>query len=166
LAAQPRVRPLLVLAMDKFIPFVIIPFIGWGVWQYLRKKNDLSPLKKRTFTWAIVFFSLTELGRSFYRPFIYENKIDDYFFADTIGNSFGTITAIFMILTLTGSGTYNDWKIIGIIVFGLIGYEFVNLTKFDINDLIATLIFGTLSIFVYTQILRKYGKSSVAEEDI
>jgi hypothetical protein len=147
--------------MDKYIPFILLPIIGWGVWRHLQKKNDLTPLKKRTFTLAVVFWSLTELVRSFYRPYIYENKINDYFFADTVGNSFGTITAIFMILTLAGSGTSKDWKIVGIIILGLVGYEFLNLTNFDINDLMATLIFGTISMLVYKQILRKYGKSSI-----
>jgi len=96
--------------MDRYIPFILIPFMTWGVWKYLKKKNELSPLKIRTFYIGIIFFFLTELVRSFYRPYIYEHKIQDFYFADTIGNSFGTITAIFMILTLSGSGTKSDWK--------------------------------------------------------
>jgi hypothetical protein len=145
-----------------YIPFVLIPFIGWGVWRSLKKKNNLTPLKKRTFTWAIVAFFMTEMGRSFYRPFIYANDIDDYVIADTIGNSFGTVTAIFMILTLSGSGTSRDWRIVGIILLGLIGYECLNLLgdrPFDLNDVVATLVFGAISALVYARLLKHYGHS-------
>ena len=148
--------------MADYVPFVLIPFIGWGVWRFLKKKNDLTPLKKRTFTWAIVAYFLTEMGRSFYRPFIYSNNIDDCGIADTIGNSLGTVTAIFMILTLSGSGTSRDSRIVGIIILGLVGYEFLNLLgthRFDSSDVIATLVFGAFSALVYARLLKQYGHS-------
>lgn len=82
--------------------------------------------------------------------------------ADTIGNSFGTITAIFMILTMAGRGSHWDWRLVGIVIAGLIGYEVLNLTghhAFDVNDVIATLIFGGLSVLIYAWTLSKYGRS-------
>ena len=104
-------------------------------------------------------YAVTELGRSFYRPYIYANKIDDYFIADTIGNSFGTMTAIFIILTLSGKGTKKDWNIVVMIIAGLLFYELLNLTgktAIDINDMIATVIFGTLSALIYNFLLKKF----------
>jgi len=149
--------------MDNYIPFILIPFIYWGVLYYLKKKDNLTPLKKITLFIGIAAFSITELGRSFYRPYIYANKIDDYFIADTIGNSFGTITAIFMILTLSGKGTKKDWSIVFIIIAGLLVYELLNLsgkTSVDINDLIATIVFGIISVLIYYFLLRKYGENN------
>ena len=108
--------------------------------------------------------NITELGRSFYRPYIYANKIDDYFIADTIGNSFGTVTAIFMILTLSGNGTSKDWNIVLIIIAGLIIYELLNLTgktAIDVNDMIATVVFGTISVLIYFFLLKKYGENHI-----
>jgi hypothetical protein len=148
--------------MDNYIPFILIPFIYLGVLHYLKKKENLTSLKKTTLLIGISAYSITELGRSFYRPYIYGNKIDDYFIADTIGNSFGTITAIFMILTLSGKGKDKDFNIVFIIIAGLLVYELLNLTgkaKVDINDMIATVIFGLISVLIYSFLLKKYGEN-------
>ncbi|MBN2012182.1 hypothetical protein JW960_22830 [candidate division KSB1 bacterium] len=149
--------------MDNYIPFFLIPFVCWGVLYYLKKNNKLTSLNGRTLIIALAAFAITELGRSFYRPYIYQHKIEDCFIADTIGNSFGTVTAIFMILTLSGKGTNKDWHIVFIIIAGLIAYEFLNLTgktSIDVNDMIATVIFGMISALIYFVLLRKYGEKS------
>lgn len=149
--------------MDNYMPFILLPLIYWGVLHHLKKKNDLTSLKKVTLFIGMFAFSVTELGRSFYRPYIYAHKIDDFFIADTIGNSFGTITAIFMILALSGKGTNKDWKLVFIIIAGLLGYELLNLTgksAIDINDMIATLIFGAISALTYFLVLKKLGRKN------
>ena len=154
--------------MDNYIPFILIPFICWGVVHYLKKNDNLTALKKITLFIGITAFSITELGRSFYRPYIYANKINDYFIADTIGNSFGTITAIFMILTLSGKGTIKDWRIIIIIITGLLLYELLNLTgknAIDIHDMLATIIFGAISAILYFVVLRKYGENYIPNDN-
>lgn len=150
---------MLIENMENYVPFVLIPFIGWGVRRFLKKKNDWTPLKKRTFSLGIVAYFLTEMGRSFYRPFIYANDIDDAFVADTIGNSLGTVTAIFMILTMAGKGTSQDWRIVGIMITGLLGYEYLSSltgSQLDLNDIFATLVFGALSALIYSRILKKH----------
>lgn len=146
--------------MDRYIPFILIPFIGWGVRHYLLKRDDYSTLKKVTLGIGISAYFLTEMGRSFYRPYIYAHDIDDWVVADTLGNSLGTVTAIFMIITMAGRGTHWDWRLVGMVVFGLLGYELLNLTGhhgFDTNDFVATLIFGTISAIVYMLVLRRFG---------
>ena len=146
--------------MDNYIPFILIPLVSWGVWHHLKRKNDLTSLKKTTLLIALLAYSLTEFGRSFYRPYIYTNHIHDYYIADTIGNSFGTMTAIFMIITLSGKGTNKDWYLFLIIIPGLLVYEFLNLTgktAVDVNDMIATVIFGLISAILYFIILKKRG---------
>ena len=149
--------------VDKYIPFVLIPFIGWGVRNYLIKHNDYTALKKTTLGIGISAYFMTEMARSFYRPFVYANDINDWVIADTIGNSLGTITAIFMILTMSGRGTSWDWRLVGIVIFGLVGYELLNLpghSSFDVNDVIATLVFGGISILIYARILAKCGEQA------
>lgn len=146
--------------MDRYIPFVLIPFIGWGVRHYLIKRGAYSTLKKQTLGIGISAFFLTEMGRSFYRPYIYANDIDDWVIADTLGNSLGTMTAIFMIITLSGRGTHWDWRLVGMVILGLLGFEMLNLTgnhELDTNDLIATIFFGALSAIIYARILKKSG---------
>ena len=154
--------------MDIYIPFILIPFIYWGVLHHLKKKNNLITLKKNTLFIGMIAFFITELGRSFYRPYIYSNKINDFFIADTIGNSFGTMTAIFMILTLSGKGTNKDWRIIIIIVTGLLLYELLNLIgkkATDIHDLFATVIFGVISAILYFILLRNYGEKYIPTDN-
>lgn len=146
--------------MSNFVPFLLIPFIGWGVRRHLIQRGDYSPLKKATLAIGISAYFLTEMGRSFYRPYVYANELDDWVVADTIGNSLGTVTAIFMILTMAGRGTRWDWRLVGVVVIGLIGYETLNLTgdhPFDFNDVAATLIFGGLSSLAYRRILAVHG---------
>lgn len=147
--------------MHDFVPFFLIPFIGWGVRRYLIARNDYSTLKKITLGIGISAYFLTEMGRSFYRPYIYANHINDWVIADTMGNSFGTVTAVFMILTMSGRGTPWDWRLVGIVLSGLVGYEILTAGKhhpIDLNDVVATLVFGGFSALVYVWILARYGK--------
>jgi len=142
--------------LDNYVPFFLIPFVGWGIRRYLIRREDYSSLKKTTLGIGISAWFLTEMGRSFYRPYIYTNDIDDWVIADTIGNSLGTVTAIFIILTMSGRGKRSDWLLVGLVLSGLIGYELLNLTghhAFDLNDVLATLVFGALSAIAYAFIL-------------
>jgi hypothetical protein len=152
--------------VQNYIPFFLIPFIAWGVRRYLIAHDDYTPLKKITFSIGISAYFLTEMARSFYRPYIYANEINDWVIADTIGNSLGTVTAVFMILTMSGRGSSWDWRLVGVVLVGLIGYEGLNLAgnhSFDLNDVLATVIFGGISIFVYARILAKYGNTGSAD---
>ena len=145
--------------MSNYIPFILIPFIGWGVRRFLIRKDDWTPLKQRTLAIGIGAYFITEMARSFYRPYIYAHDINDYFIADTVGNSFGTITALFMVLTMAGKGTTQDWQLVGLILAGLLGYEALNLFTnhpFDWADIIATLIFGAGSAWLYAWLIKRY----------
>ena len=131
-----------------------------GVRRHLIARNDYSRLKRITYSIGISAYFLTEISRSFYRPYIYANDISDWVIAETIGNSFGTVTAVFMILTMSGRGTSWDWRLVGIVVLGLLGYEMQNLISdhpFDINDVLATIVFGGISAVIYARILAKHG---------
>lgn len=78
-----------------------------------------------------------------------------------IGNSAGTVTAIFIILTMAGRGTSRDWGLVAMVIGGLLGYEMLNLAgnhPFDVNDVYATLIFGVASALAYACVLARYAK--------
>lgn len=140
--------------------------MGWGVRRLLISRNDYTTLKKITLSIGLSAFFITELARSFYRPYIYANNINDWIIADTIGNSLGTVAAIFMILTMAGRGTSWDWRLVGMVFAGLIAYELLNLPghhSLDLNDLIATVVFSSISILVYAHILARYGEQGVEE---
>jgi L-rhamnose isomerase len=141
--------------------------MAWGVRRYLKSRRDYTPLKKITLTIGASAFFLTEMARSFYRPYIYANDINDWVVADTIGNSLGTVAAIFMILTMSGRGTSWDWRLVGMVIAGLVGYEMLNLLgdhPFDVNDVVATIVFGCISIVVYARILTHCGASTSRRE--
>jgi hypothetical protein len=101
---------------------------------------------------AVLFFFLTEIGRTIYRPFIYTNNIDDYGIADSIGNSGGIIVQIFFTLAILNSPTKKVFRVIGFIVIGYILYELVQpyLPRgvFDWKDIYGTLIGGAISLFI------------------
>ncbi|MCZ7558382.1 MAG: hypothetical protein M5R41_18470 [Bacteroidia bacterium] len=144
------------VSLSDFVPFLLIPFIGWGVRHYLRRRNDWVPLKRWTFSIGISAYFLTETARSFYRPFIYANGINDFHIADTIGNSAGTVTAIFMIITLSNTGKVKPYQLMLMTFAGLIGYELLSASAnhpVDVWDLLATALFSILSWVVYYGIL-------------
>ncbi|NNF34105.1 MAG: hypothetical protein HKN68_08355 [Saprospiraceae bacterium] len=144
---------------DNYIPFILLPLVFWGVRRMLIRKNDYSDLKKWTLGLGLMAWFITEMVRSFIRPYVYQNDIFDFYVSDTIGNSTGTMTAIFMILTLVGKGHEKDFWLILMVVIGLIGYEFMSLASgFDIYDIYATLIFGLISFGWYFLLLQKQEK--------
>jgi hypothetical protein len=144
-----------------FVPFVLIPFIWWGVRRMKLKQGDFARLKQATLKIGIAAYFVTEIARSFYRPYIYAHELNDFHIADTIGNSAGTVTAIFMILTLTRSEQAKDTHLFLIVFLGLIAYELVSGVgdhPIDVLDLIATVLFTTVSaIFYYGYLKPKLG---------
>ena len=54
----------------------------------------------------------------------------------------------------------RDWRLVGMVISGLLGYDLLNLVNdrpLDINDVLATLIFGGISAVTYAGILARYG---------
>ena len=45
------------------------------------------------------------VGRPLYRPYIYRNQLYDFHIADTLGNTFGTLTTIFFLIALLSNET-------------------------------------------------------------
>lgn len=64
---------------------------------FFSRDRFLAPRRRRgayLITLALLFL-LTEVGTEIYRPFLYQNSIQDLGFADVVGNLLGTIAMVF-----------------------------------------------------------------------
>lgn len=91
-------------------------------------------------------------ARPIYRPYIYSHQINDFHIADTLGNSLGTIAAIFIFLGLIGNTKAQHDFLIKTITISLILYEVAHpvLGKpMDPWDVLATIIAGVFCWVLY-----------------
>lgn len=102
---------------------------------------------------AVIAFFATEAGRHLYRPYIYSHHINDWGFADSIGNSGGIVVQIFFTLAVINSSKRKAWHVFGFIIVGYILYEFLQLYlprgTFDWNDIYGTLVGGAITIILW-----------------
>jgi len=102
------------------------------------------------------------LGRPLYRPYIYRHKIYDFHIADTLGNSLGTIAAIFISLALLTNGKPKGNPLLKLITLVLVIYEIGQplLGKpADIWDITATFLTGIVSYLIYNFAFKKNNKA-------
>ena len=95
---------------------------------------------------------LCEIGRHVYRPFIYSRGIWDFHFADTLGNSFGMMATAFVLVGIFGRGGPHNGFVLRCTIIGVALFELASplLGKVvDPWDLVATLIFGWLTLRLY-----------------
>ncbi|HPJ21482.1 MAG TPA: hypothetical protein PLH18_03905 [Clostridia bacterium] len=155
--------------MDTFGPFILLPIICMVIYYILKKQTDFTKKKKTLLILFAVCFFISEAGRSFYRPYIYENGFFDLYIADTLGSSFGTLTAIFFILLMQGRDRIFDMAYIAGVTIIIMVYEFARLPGnevFDPKDLYATLIVSALAALVYYFIfLKRTWVEKVKEEE-
>ena len=126
------------------------------------KKNIFTDLEHfrtidvRRIIYFITFglsFVLTELGRFHYRPYIYENNINDFGLADSMGNLGGILVQVFFGLALFNSPKKKGFNLILFFVLGYILYEIVQplLPKgvFDWLDIYGTVLGGVIALGFY-----------------
>ena len=92
------------------------------------------------------------LARPIYRPYIYNNNINDFHLADTIGNSLGTIATIFVLMGFIGQGRTQNLFLIKTITISVALFELAHplLGKaIDPWDILATLLTGGLCLLLY-----------------
>lgn len=105
------------------------------------------------FTLFILAFALTELGRNVYRPYVNTNNINDFGFADSIGNSGGILVQIFLGLAIFNSSYRKGFNLILFFVIGYIVYEILQpiLPKgvFDWKDIYGTIVGSLIGTIIY-----------------
>lgn len=105
-------------------------------------------LSKRRLINIIVGISallLTEAARTYYRPFIYAHHIYDFHIADTLGNSLGTVTTVFIFVALLGRDNARDYFLIRTVTISVLVFEVMHplLGKpIDPLDMVATVLAG------------------------
>ena len=108
-------------------------------------------------------FLLEFVARPFYRPYIYSHNIFDFHIADTLGNTLGTIGAIFMFLFVLTNDRTHGYSLIVLttvsVVLYEIGHPFLG-KPIDIFDIIATIVTGIICYFIFKWL---YGKGNTID---
>lgn len=111
----------------------------------------------------ILSFIVTEIGRHVYRPIIYQNGINDFGLADSIGNIGGIIAQVFLGLALMNPNLKQGFRVIGFLIIGYIAYEIIQpiLPKgtFDWKDIFGTILGGVLAGIAFFMIQKYFTKN-------
>jgi len=126
------------------------------IFNFFSSEEQIKTIDILRIIYFITFLSsfvLTEFGREIYRPFIYNNNINDLGIADSIGNLSGIIAQIFFMLAILNSTKKKGVRLIVFIVFGYVLYEIVQPIlprgTFDWLDIYGTIIGGLISLIIF-----------------
>jgi hypothetical protein len=117
--------------------------------------------QKTYFTISLTLAATGILLSVFYRPYIYENQLNDFGFADTIGSLISVIAFCFLFwsFNLYSKAQMNIHITMATIVYAFI-WEFAGLLgiygTFDWKDIVAGLISGTVTYFAKEWIEKHY----------
>ena len=129
-----------------------------GFWLSPDRVLRFSPLRAACLISFSALFVLTELGRKVYRPYIYRSGIDDFGFADVIGNLFGTSVSIFFNLAFCHATRAQGLRIIAFTALGITISELLQpiLPRgvLDWKDVVSTPIAGLGSLILFLVIWR------------
>lgn len=121
------------------------------------------------FFFFIAAFFLTEAGRNIYRPYIYENGINDFGIADSMGNLGGIVVQIFFGLAILNPLYKKGVRIILFFITGYIFYEILQpyLPKgtFDWLDIYGTIIGGIVGFGIFSLIHLFHKKHEVIKTE-
>lgn len=100
---------------------------------------------------SVLLFQIGIILNCTYRPYIYGNKISDFYFADTFGNLLAVPAALFFVSGIRKNTTKINRSIpaviIAFILFELMGLIGLHGT-FDVLDVIATVISGIITYLI------------------
>ncbi|MFC2101509.1 VanZ family protein [Bacteroidota bacterium] len=122
---------------------------------FLDKENirTIDTFRVIYFVTFLISLGLTEIGRYIYRPFIYENNINDYGIADSMGNLGGIIVQVFFALAIFNSTRTKGLRLIAFFILGYILYEiaqtFLPKGVFDWKDIYGTIIGGLIGLLLF-----------------
>ncbi|EGV42838.1 hypothetical protein BZARG_3037 [Bizionia argentinensis JUB59] len=131
-------------------------------------KAKIKPKKGKLYlTISISSLTTALLLTMFYRPFIYENKINDFGFSDTIGSLVSVIGFCFFVwgLKAYSNNDKNKQIIIATIIYAF-GWEFFGYLRiygtFDYKDIIAAVISGIMTFLLKEFIEKKWDEKNLA----
>lgn len=105
---------------------------------------------------GLASLALTELARTYYRPFVRAQGFNDFHVADTLGNSLGTVTTVFVLLAVFGRGEASyDRQFLYIGPVGVFVYELAHPLlgrPIDPWDLLATVVAGLAAAGLYRRL--------------
>lgn len=117
-----------------------------------------GPIRGIYFITFAAFFILTEIGRQIYRPYVYQNGINDLGFADVIGNLLGTVAIIFFNLGVSHATRIQSIRIVAFVTIGVTIYELLQPVLprgvMDWKDVASTPIAGLLSLAIVLAVWR------------
>lgn len=117
-----------------------------------------GPMRGVYFVTFAAFCILTEVGRETYRPYAYQNRINDFGFADAVGNLLGTVAVIFFCLGVSHANRVQSTRITTFVTVGTTMYELLQpvLPKgvLDWKDVVSTPIAGLFSLMLVLAIWR------------
>jgi hypothetical protein len=120
----------------------------------VEKIRTIDTFRVIYFVIFLISFVLTEIGRFIYRPYIYENNINDYGIADSIGNLGGIIVQLFFGLAIFNSTRIKGLRLITFFILGYILYEIAQLFLpkgvFDWKDIYGTFIGGLIGLLLFS----------------
>ena len=108
-----------------------------------------------------------ELARAFYRPWVRANRIADWHVADTLGNSLGTVGAVFGLVAVLGGDEKRDRFLMNAIIIGAFVFELAHPLlgkRIDPADLVATLFAGGFCLLLYRLLHGKPGRADEPAE--
>ena len=97
------------------------------------------------------------VGRPYYRPYIYSNNIYDFHIADTLGNSLGTIAAVFIFISLLSHDHIHGYFLLKITTASIVLYEMAQPLlgkRIDPLDIVATIVTGGICFLVYSLLFK------------
>jgi hypothetical protein len=110
---------------------------------------------------GILAYGFTEFGRFIYRPYVWQNNLNDLGLADCIGNLGGVGVQIFLGLAVLNTTRKQSYRMAAFFALGYILYEFAQpyLPKgvFDWKDVLGTLIGFLASVLVIRVIWNAVG---------
>jgi hypothetical protein len=118
----------------------------------------LGPIRGVYFVLFAAFFLLTEMGREIYRPYIYRNGIDDFGFADVVGNLLGTVAIIFFDLGVIHATRRQGIRLVAFVTVGVAIYELLQPVLprgvLDWKDVVSTFVAGLFSLAMLLAVWR------------
>lgn len=119
----------------------------------------MTKYKVINFTIAILSLLIYEfIGRPVYRTFIYSNNLNDFHIADTLGNTFGTVTTLFFLVGIFSNDKIKGNYLIKVGTISVVVYELAQplLGKpIDPWDIVATVLTGGISLLAYNLIFQE-----------